>query len=107
MSLEAAQPWRKYSRDWGLCWWDFATSLSEWDLELSFTPSYGPALTTLVNSKCFPDFISVRFLSLLHLNLFIIICDELSPLEKYSRLYSQLYLSCAASGQAQRNLGCG
>lgn len=34
-SVEAAQPWRKYSCDWGLYWWDFATSLSESDLELS------------------------------------------------------------------------
>lgn len=106
-SLEAAQPCRKYSSDdQGLYWWDFATSLSELDLELSFGPSYDPALTMLVNSKCFPSFITVRFLSLLCLNLLIIIREKLSPVEKYSRLYSQLHLSCAGSGQAQRNLGC-
>lgn len=71
-----------------LYWWDSATTLSEWDPKLSFGPSYGPALTVLVNSECFADFITVRFLSLLHLNLLIMICEKLSPLGKYSRIYS-------------------
>lgn len=38
MSLEAAQPWRKYCSDWGLYWWDFATSLAKSDPKLSFGP---------------------------------------------------------------------